>query len=245
MDQNKIKAMTEGGKRLAEVKRQILEYSQTETSTKAIDDKAEYLIKKIDGEPSFKMVPGYSWSSCININDSIVHGIPGEDLKEGDLVTIDMGFYFKGFHTDSAMSFVVGDKDEKKKRFIAAGKKVLKKTISQAKKGKTIRDLSKTMQKGIESAGYSAVRELTGHGVGRELHMPPSIPCFVSNSSDMSIKMEPGMTLAIEVMYAEGDWPLSVDSDGWTMRTKDGKLSAVVEETVLVTDSRPIALTAL
>ena len=237
--------MTDGGKILAHVKKQIKEYSQVESSMEAIDAKAEHLIKKAGAKPSFKMVPGYSWSTCININDSIVHGIPKGYINSGDLVTIDMGVYFKGFHTDSAISFVVGKSTDEKDRFLKTGQKTLEKTISKAIAGNKIKDLSKAMQDGIESNGYNVVRELTGHGVGEELHQEPSVPCFISNHPDMSVSLYDGMTLAIEVMYSMGNWPLSKDSDGWTLRMKDGKLSAVIEETVLVTNKKPIVLTAL
>ena len=191
------------------------------------------------------MVPGYSWTTCININDSIVHGIPKGHLSKGDFVTIDMGVYFKGFHTDSAMSFIIGKPTKEQVDFLSVGEKVLAKTIKKARVGNKIRDLSHTMQQGIQSAGFNVVRELTGHGVGEELHQEPSIPCFVSNHKDMKVRLYDGMTIAIEVMYTAGDWPLKKDPDGWTLRTRDGKLSAVVEETVLVTNNKPIILTAL
>lgn len=237
--------MIEGGKILANVKRQIKEFAQKETSLQTIDKKAEKLIKKAGAKPSFKMVPGYKWTTCINIDDSIVHGIPKGKLKKGDFVTIDMGVYFKGFHTDSAMSFIIGKPTKKQEHFLSVGEKVLTKTIKKAVVGNKIRDLSRSMQQGIESEGFSVVRQLTGHGVGKELHQEPSIPCFVSNHKDMRVKLYEGMTIAIEVMYAMGDWPLIKDLDGWTLRTEDGKLSAVVEETVLVTKNKPIVLTAL
>ncbi len=237
--------MIEGGKILADVKRQIKQYSQTENSLQAIDKKAENLIEKAGAKPSFKMVPSYSWTTCININDSIVHGIPKGYLNKGDFVTIDMGVYFKGFHTDSAMSSVIGKATKEQKRFLSVGEKVLARTIKKAIVGNKIKDLSQSMQQGIESEGFSVIRELTGHGVGEEIHQKPSIPCFVSNHPDMRVKLYDGMTIAIEVMYAMGDWPLIKDSDGWTLRTKDGKLSAVIEETVLVTNNKPIILTAL
>jgi len=237
--------MIEGGKILANVKRQIKAFAQEETSLQAIDKKAESLIIGAGAKPSFKMVPGYKWTTCININDSIVHGIPKGNLKKGDFVTIDMGVYYKGFHTDSAMSFIIGKPTKQQEHFLNVGKKVLAKTIKKAVVGNKIRDLAQTMQQGIESEGFNVVRQLTGHGVGEELHQEPSIPCFVSNHKDMRVKLYEGMTIAIEVMYVAGDWPLIKDSDGWTLRTEDGKLSAVVEETVLVTNNKPIVLTAL
>jgi methionyl aminopeptidase len=237
--------MIDGGKILADVKRHIKQFAQTESSFQAIDQKAENLIIKAGAKPSFKMVPGYSWTTCINTNDGIVHGIPKGHLKKGDFVTIDMGVYYQGFHTDSAMSFIIGKPTKEQENFLKVGEKVLAKTIKKAVVGNRIKDLSQSMQQGIQSAGFNVVRELTGHGVGEELHQEPSVPCFVSNHKDMKVKLFSGMTIAIEVMYVAGDWPLIKDSDGWTLRTRDGKLSAVVEETVLVTNNQPIALTAL
>lgn len=242
----RIKAMTEGGKKLSSIKQMLPAFCQKTRSIKAIDQKVEELIRKSGAKPSFKMVPGYKWSTCINVNDSIVHGIPGNGyLEDGDLVTIDLGLFWEGYHVDSAISFVIGKGTKTVNDFLAVGKSVLADTIALAKPGNTVKDLSRSMQQGIESKGYNVVRQLTGHGVGRELHEEPPIPCFVSGEPEMKVVLEEGMTIAIEVMYVEGDWFLTTDSDRWTMRTKDGKLSAVVEETVLVTSQNPIALTAL
>lgn len=246
MTKDKISSMTTIGRHHANIKQQIVEFAQTHRNIADIDHKVKELILATGATPSFFTVPGYKWSTCINVNDSIVHGIPhGGKLKDGDLVTIDTGLYFNGYHTDSAVSFIVGEGSSETKHFLKVGYDVLKKTIAHAKPGKTIRHLSQIMQEGIESQGYNVVRQLTGHGVGEELHMDPPIPCYVSTGPEMGVKLQEGMTIAIEVMYTQGDWLLITDSDGWTMRTKDGKLSAVVEETVLITKSKPIALTAL
>ena len=246
MNQSKIASMTEGGKKLSDIKQMLPDFCQGVRSIKAIDLKVEELIRKSGAKPSFKMVPGYKWSTCINVNDSIVHGIPGNGyLEEGDLVTIDLGLFWQGFHVDSAISFTLGKGTKVVNEFLEAGREVLEKTIAIARPGKKIKDLSQMMQQGIEAKGYNVVRQLTGHGVGRQLHESPPIPCFVSTEPEMNVVLEEGMTIAIEVMYTQGHWLLTTDSDGWTMRTKDGKLSAVVEETVLVTSQNPIALTAL
>lgn len=246
MSSDKITAMTEGGKKLSNIKQMLPDFCQKIRSIKSIDLKVEELIRKSGAKPSFKMVPGYRWSTCINVNDSIVHGIPGNGyLEDGDLVTVDLGLFWRGFHVDSAISFVIGKGTKTTNEFLSAGKQVLKETIALAVSGKKIEDLSQKMQTGIESRGYNVVRQLTGHGVGKELHEDPPIPCFVSKEPEMKVVLEEGMTIAVEVMYTQGHWLLTTDSDGWTMRTKDGKLSAVVEETVLVTNQNPIALTAL
>ena len=246
MSVDKITSMKEGGQKLAVIKQFIGKYAQTERSIAKIDAKVESLIRSSGAKPSFQMVPGYRWSTCINVNDSIVHGIPQNGfLSPGDLVTIDLGLYWQGYHLDSAVSLIVGSSTKAVKQFLSVGQAVLQNTITQATVGHTVRDLSHTMQVGIEKAGYNVVRQLTGHGVGRELHEYPPIPCYVSKGPEMKVRLSPGMTIAIEVMYTMGDWQLTTDPDGWTMRTKDGTLSAVVEESVLITAAKPIVLTAL
>lgn len=242
-DSARITAMRMGGKKLAAIKNHLAELAQTQSSLTELDHEAERLIKKTGGQPSFKTVPNYHWCTCININDGIVHGIPKGTIKQGDLVTIDIGLLYKGYHTDTATSFVVGTPSSQQNKFLSTGRAVLAQAINQAIPGNKIIDISRTIQTGIESAGYNVIRELTGHGVGEELHQPPSIPCFVSNSPDRRVKLKPGMTIAIEVMYAMGDWPLVLAEDEWTLSTRDGQPSAVFEETVLVTKTEPEILT--
>jgi methionyl aminopeptidase len=246
MSPTQLSAMTYSGHQLALIKKFIAKFAQTERSIQKIEQKVTQMIKSSGAKPSFKMVKGYSWSTCINVNDSIVHGIPQNGfLSDGDLVTVDLGLYYQGYHVDSATSFIIGRGTQATRDFLTAGQTVLSQTIKQAVAGHTIKDLSRTMQTGIEKFGYQAVRQLTGHGVGRQLHEYPPIPCYVTTGPEMSVPLKVSMTIAIEVMYTAGDWQLTTDRDGWTMRTKDGSLAAVVEETVAITDRGPIALTAI
>lgn len=232
-----IRIMAEGGKMLAYVRQKVAEAAVPGVTTAQLDKLADDLIKKTGGEASFKLVEGYHHATCINVNDEVVHGIPGKRvLKDGDIVGIDVGLYYKGFHTDAAISVGVGTLSPERSKFLTVGKRTLQKTIEAVRPGKRISDLSEIMQKGVEGAGYSAVRALTGHGVGKELHEEPPIPCFVVGRKSFSPTIEAGMVLAIEIMYNEGDFEVIYkNEDGWTISTADGKISGLFEESVAVT----------
>ncbi len=240
-----IEIMTQGGAMLAKIKRQLAEAADIGMTTLELDSLAEKLIEKTGGEAAFKRVPGYKHATCININEEVVHGIPGERrIKNGDLVAIDVGLYYKGFYTDTSVSVGVGKISPKVKLFLEVGKKALSKAIFEARPGKRVIDISTAMQKTIEKAGYSVVRSLTGHGVGRELHEEPAIPCFRLGEYQHSPKLVSGMVIAVEVMYNEGGWEVVYkNDDGWTIGTADGKISGLFEETVAITASGPVVLT--
>lgn len=244
---SQLEAQRHGGKLLSQVKQKLVKAAHPGISFKEIDDLAEKLLLATGGEPSFKRVPGYYWSTCINVNDGIVHGIPDPavKLKEGDLVTIDTGLYYKGYHTDTSTSFVLGEPTKEQKRFLHAGRTTLDKAIKVATAGAKIWDISEAIQTGIEAEGYNVVRDLTGHGVGKELHEEPAITCYTEGKRDRSPTIYKGQVLAIEVMYTSGDWHLKTDSDGWTIRTVDGSISAVFEETVIITDKAAEVITAI
>jgi len=241
----KTLAMIKGGKKLATVKKQLTNFALKTHSAEKIEELAVILIKKAGGKPSFSMVPNYDWATCINVNSGLVHGVPRGTFKKGDLVTIDIGMFYQGFHNDTSTTFVIGKPTLKQKNFLNIGKKTLKTAIAQARPGNKIKNISQKIQQGIEAAGYNVIRTLTGHGIGKELHQPPPIPCFVADTPEINTKISPNMALAIEVMYTQGSWPLELGSDGWTLTTKDGSLSAVFEETVLVTQNKPKVLTAI
>ena len=235
--------MTEGGKRLGAIKTQLMSAVKAGVTPLEIDSLCRELILKGGDQPSFKMVPGYSHSTCINVNEGIVHGIPGSTpFKAGDLVKVDLGLYHEGFHLDSAFTLQVPPLDPKVSTFISVGQQALKLAIAQARPGNSIYDISLAMQDTIETAGYKAIRDLTGHGVGRELHMEPYIPCYADRSSKKHV-IHPNQTLAIEVMYAMGDYHLVEAPDGWTLSTQDGSLTGMIEETVFVSEEGPIILT--
>lgn len=246
-----IETMREGGEILTGVLNLLFHSLHTGMKLSALDRMAEEEIIKRGGEPSFKKVKGYKWTICACVNDVVVHGIPGDyEVHAGDVVGLDCGVYYKGFHTDSAWTVKVsrhleGDRmgsfqvEESAKidRFLEVGKKTLKQALKQVKAGNYIYDISRSIQENVEGAGYSVVRSLVGHGVGRKLHEDPEIPGVVTNPRLRTPRIEEGMTLAVEVIYNAGkaDVKLS-ESDGWTIRTKDGKISGLFEATVAVTN---------
>lgn len=229
----------------AHIRAQAVEFAQTHFNLADIDHYVDQLIKQAGGEPAFKKVPGYKWATCISVNDVLVHGIPTGHLKPGDMVNIDTGMYYQGTTSDCSTTFIVGQATPEQEHFLNVGKKTLKKAIEQARPGNRIRDISGTIQKHIEAAGYNVTRNLTGHGIGKTMHQDPPIPCFVSNDPALSFKLTVGMTIAVEVMYMAGDWPLILGKDGWTLKTRDGSDAAVFEEDVLITPSGPEILTTL
>ncbi len=241
----KTKAQTTGGRLLAHIKKQLINAAKPGIKLEVLDHQAESLLKQTGGQPSFQMVPGYSWATCINLNSGIVHGIPKGVIQDGDLVTIDIGLFYKGFHTDTSTSFIAGTPDPQILKFLQVGQKVLQKAIAEAKPGNRVWDISYAIQKGIESAGYSVVRNLTGHGVAQELHQEPTIPCFTRGNRSNSPLLENDQSLAIEVMYCQGNWHTITDSDGWTITTADQSLSAVFEETIILTKNKPLLITAI
>ena len=251
-----IEVMIEGGRRLARVFDQVLKEVKPGVETKRLDELGEALIKKEKGKPSFKMVPGYHWSTCINVNQGVVHGIPGGyRLKEGDLLSLDAGIFYQRFHTDKAETILVqrakcparggvnSVQSEEKYKFLEAGKRALEKAIEMARPGNYLGQISKVIEKEIGKAGFSPVRALTGHGVGRKLHEEPQIPCFFEREVEKTPKLKKGMTLAIEIIYNQGLPEVVLTSDGWTIETKDGKISGLFEETVAVTAGGPLVLT--
>lgn len=243
-----IEKMREGGKRLTQVLNQVLRAIKPGVSLEKLDKLAESLIEKKGGKPSFKMVKGYHWATCINVNQGVVHGVPdGYRLKEGDLVSVDMGMFYKGLHTDMARTLCVRRQKAKvkiqKDKFLETGKEALKKAIKAAKPGNRIGHISKAIQDVIQRKGYKPIEALTGHGVGKELHEEPQIPCFLKGKIEETPMLEPGMTLAIEAIYAQGSPEIVVAPNGWTIETQDGKMSGLFEETVAVTRDGPLILT--
>jgi methionyl aminopeptidase len=233
----------ENGRKIAEIKAKAVEFAQTHFNLADIDNYVENLIRKAGGEPAFQKVPGYSWATCISVNQVLVHGVPKGKIKPGDIVNIDTGMYYKGTTTDTSTTFVIGPPTPEQVHFLEVGTKTLKKAIEKARAGNRIRDISGTIQKHIEAAGYNVTRNLTGHGVGKTMHEDPPIPCFISNDPNLSTRITVGMVLAVEVMYMKGDWPLVLGDDGWTLSTRDGSDSAVFEEDVLITPTGPEVLT--
>ena len=246
-----IKIMAEGGRKLARVRDETIKQIAAGMTTAEIDRIAEKLIREEGGEASFKMVPGYHHATCVNVNGEVVHGIPGKRLVvEGDIVGLDVGLLYKGWHTDTAMTVVVNSKfkaqNSKLDEFLEVGRKALNRAIEQARPGRRIADISREMQNTVEAAGYSVVKALTGHGIGRQLHEEPAIPCFRLGRNGQTREIVAGMVLAIEVIYnMGGSEVVYAGSDGWTIATADGKISGLFEHTVAVTKSGPEVLTAV
>ncbi len=240
-----IKIMKEGGEKLLAVKSAVTKAITSGISAYDIDKLADELIIKQGGTPSFKKVPGYYWATCVNVNAGIVHGVPKREIifKKGDIVSVDMGMYYKGFHTDTSISVGI-DAGKEIKEFLKAGEIALRKAIKKAKVGGRIYDISESIELVIKGSGFSPVLSLVGHGVGRNLHEEPQIPCFVYDERENTPKILEGMTLAIEVMYTKGKPELVHEDDGWTISTADGKISGLFEETVAVSAHGPVVLTA-
>lgn len=211
-------------------------------TTKELEKAAEDFILKKGAKPAFKGYRGYPASICTSVNDEVVHGIPSaRRLREGDIVSIDLGVYYKGYYGDSAITLPVGTISEKTKRLMRATEEALALGIAQAVAGNRVSDISHAIQHYVEAAGYSVVRALVGHGVGKQLHEEPQVPNF--GPPGKGPKLIPGMTLAIEPMVNEGDWRVKFLADGWTVVTDDGSCSAHFEHTVLVTEGSPRILT--
>jgi methionyl aminopeptidase len=239
-----IKIMTRGGRILGQIRDTLAKHAREGITTLEIDSLADKLIAKAGGQPSFKLVEGYSHATCISVNEEVVHGLPGKYvLKKGDVVSIDVGIVFEGFHTDTSVTVVVGRADKEVQKFLEVGRKCLDRAIKQAKPGKRIADISAQMQR-VEEAGFAPVQALTGHGIGRSLHEEPAIPCFVVGEYHHSPLIKEGMVLAIEIMYNVGTADVVYkNNDGWTIATADGKISGLFEETVAVTSRGPVILT--
>jgi methionyl aminopeptidase len=241
----KIKAMRKGGAMLASIRRQIEATVKPGTKLIELDRLTETLINKAGGKPSFKMVPGYRFATCLTVNEGVVHGIPTDrKIKNGDLVSIDLGMYYQGFHTDCATTVIAGKPTAEDQKFLTVGRHALKNAIAKAKADNRIGDISKAIQSTIESAGFSCSRSLTGHGIGAKLHEEPPVPCLLFQDIKKTPKLKKGQTLAIEVIYAQGSYGLSLQNDNWTLVTEDGKKAGLFEDTILITDNKPIVLTS-
>lgn len=243
MNSKKITLMAEGGHKLAEIKEKLASAVKPGVTPLEIEALAVELINKSGGEASFKMVPKYHYATCINVNDSLVHGIPASTpFNDGDLVSIDLGLYYKGYHTDTSTTVVAGKSNPKLDQFISVGHKALKEGIKQARVGNRISDISRAIETTIEKSGFAVVRDLTGHGVGKLLHEDPYVPNF-TNPRHHDPVLYDGQTLAIEPMLTMGDWKIKLGADNWTIYTADGSLSCLIEDTIAITKAGPLVLT--
>lgn len=214
-------------------------------STLQLDRWAEKFARQQGAVPAFKGYRGFPGSLCVSINEEVVHGIPSEliILKDGDIVSIDFGVKFKGFYGDSAVTLPVGSISSVKQKLIDITRQSLELAINQARVGNRINDLSRAVQKHVESNGFSVVRQFVGHGIGSQLHEPPEIPNYVRD--ERTPRLIAGMALAIEPMVNAGTYKVEVMKDGWTVLTTDRQPSAHFEHTVVVTEGDPLVLSRL
>jgi methionyl aminopeptidase len=249
-----IKIITQNGRKLANVLKKLLKKARPGVSLIKLEKEAQSLIKNQKAYPSFMKVPTYHWATCLNINEGVVHGIPNNyRLKKGDLLSIDLGLFYKGFHIDMARTLCVRDqklkgksqKSGEKEKFLRAGEEALRKATQAARPGNRIGHLSKAIEKELKKHRLAPVKSLTGHGIGRSLHEPPSIPCFLKGEVKNTPLLEAGMTLALEVIYVQGSPNLTVKKDGWTVVTKDGSWAGLFEDTILITKNKAKILTCL
>ncbi len=241
--EKEIEIMKEGGKILGEIIKKLSEAVKPGITTNDLEELARELVLFYRVKSSFLGFDGYPNMLCTSINDEIVHGIPSERvLEEGDLLKIDMGVLHKGFHTDSATTLVVGGRgDNIKNKLIQTTREALEIGISKARTGNTLGDIGEAIQKHVEDRGFNVVRDLVGHGIGRELHEPPQVLNY--GKAGQGEKLVAGMMIAIEPMVVTGKWGIKNGKDGYAYVTKDGSLAAHFEHTIAITDSGPLILT--
>lgn len=232
-----IEAMREGGKILARIQAELVREVRDGVSTLSIDERARQLFAKARVEPSFLGYRGYPASICVSINEEIVHGIPSSRriIRTGDLVSLDLGCIHRGLHTDTAVTVAVGGASRKAKKLLRVGRKALDVALRTVRVGVTTGELGSAIQRYVEGEGFGVVRDLIGHGVGRELHEPPAVPNF--GKPEEGVKLEAGMTIAVEPMVVAGRPETETLPDGWTIVTADRSLSVHFEHTVLVTET--------
>ena len=231
--------MREAGRILANVHKQLGEALKPGMSTMDIDRMGEKLIRGYGCIPSLKNYNGYPASICVSVNDEVVHGIPNRHhiLREGDIVSLDAGVIYHGYHSDAARTHAVGTVSPQAQKLIQVTRECFFEGIKYARSGNHLNDISSAIQKYAESFGYGVVRDLVGHGIGTHLHEDPEVPNFAQDKK--GIRLRPGMTLAIEPMINAGRADVVWMDDDWTVVTDDGTLSAHYENTILITEGDP------
>lgn len=237
-----IKIMAEGGRIAGQILGELARRVRPGLSTLELDREAERMIKEAGGEPGFKRVPHYYHSICTAVNEEVVHGIPKDrKLRPGDIVSIDLGVFYRGFHSDTAVTVGVGEIGEATKKFLEVGRRALSQGIAQVRVGNRIGDISAAVEKILRGAGYGIVESLAGHGVGRELHEEPLVPNLGRAGS--GLELSEGMVIAIEPIYTDGSPDVHLEKDGWTITSEKGSLAGHFEHTVAVTEKGPLVLT--
>lgn len=234
-----IELMREAGRILVKTHEELAKNLRPGMSTWDIDHMGEEIIRSYGCIPSFKNYNGYPASICVSVNDEVVHGIPHKEhfLDEGDIVSLDAGVIYKGYHSDAARTYGIGEIDDDAKKLIEVTRQSFFEGIKFAKAGNHLNDISAAIQKYAESFGFGVVRDLVGHGIGSHLHEDPEIPNFARKRK--GILLQPGMTLAIEPMITEGSYEVVWLDDDWTVMTEDGGWAAHYENTILITENEP------
>lgn len=241
--EHEIELMRESCRLLSIVHEELGKALKPGMSTWEVDKLGEEMIRSFGCVPNFLHYNGYPASICVSVNEEVVHGIPSKKrfLKEGDIVSLDAGLIYKGYHSDAARTYAIGQVDPKVQQLIDVTKQSFFEGMKYAKAGCHLHDISLAIQTYAESFGFGVVRDMVGHGIGRHLHEDPQIPNF--KTTGRGIKLRPGMTFAIEPMINLGTWEGEFLKDGWTFVTKDRKPSAHYENTVLITAGEPEILT--
>ena len=235
-NEKEIELLRQAGKIVAMTHEYLKPFIKVGISTKELDEMAEKFIRKQGAIPSFKGYGGFPGSICASINDVLVHGIPSHNqiLKEGDIISVDIGANYKGYHGDSAWTYAVGEVSEEAKELMRVTEESLYRGLEQVKPGNRISDISNAIQTFVEAHGYGVPRDYTGHGVGSSLHEDPIIPNY--GFPGRGPKIVSGMVMAIEPMVTLGDYHTKTLLDDWTVKTLDGKITAHYEHTIVVTD---------
>ena len=230
-------AMVRGGHILKQAVDGLQSSLKAGITTKEIDQEATNLIKKYGGDLSFNKVQGYYWATCLSVNEVVVHGVPDKYvLKDGDILKLDIGVYYGGYHVDWGTTYCIGQvRDEKIRRFLATGQATLDMAVQAVRNGEYISTVTNIIDTNIHRAGYKVIRELTGHAVGRQLHEPPYIPGSNDEIASSSAKFKVGTAYAVEVIYSfSDDHIVYASADGWGLRTENSSLSACFEHSVFV-----------
>jgi len=234
--------MARAGQIAGEVLEKVAAAAKPGVSTLDLDRMAEQLIRAAGGEPGFKKVTGYYHTICTSPNEDVVHGIPtGRVLKDGDILSIDLGAYFQGFHSDTAVTVPIGEVPQPVQQFIATGRQALYEGIAQAKVGSKTGDISAAIEKVLRGGNYAIVESLTGHGVGRKLHEEPLVPNL--GQARTGVPLEEGLVIAIEPIYTNGSPDVDLKDDGWTISSSHATLAAQFEHTIAITADGPKILT--
>ncbi|MGH7757463.1 MAG: type I methionyl aminopeptidase, partial [Vulcanimicrobiaceae bacterium] len=237
-----IEIMRRGGKVTAAVLTQLVTAARPGVTTRELDRLAERLIRTAGGEPTFKGYNGFPWSICASINEQVVHGMPDQrPMRDGDILSIDIGSTFEGYVTDTAITIPIGQVSEEAQRLMRVTQECLMLGIAQMQLGSRLSDIGHAVQVHAERHGYGVVRDLVGHGVGTKMHEEPQVPNY--GKRGQGIVLRAGLCLAIEPMITAGTHEVETQADGWTVITADGKLAAHFEHTVALTDDGPKILT--